>query len=194
MTTTRTDELTIEIQKTFEKELATASQLGAKGDVGAMMTAINGIQAKVADQVKAKIATEKTALDALAVTEAAGKTALETHAQDLLGVVATTLAPGFEALTTVGQLVFRMDKDKDQKTTVSVVVGNLTKVSGNGASRNYKITVDGKQYDTVAIAWKEIMGDVPQPTKTVGKGDKEHQSKTADIAKVALKAAGHTVS
>lgn len=191
MTTTRTDQLTSEIQATFEKELATASKLGAT-DVSAMMTAVHGIQDKIAAQVKTKIADEKTAHDALAENERAGKTALETHIQDLFGTLAETIKPMFEKLTTVGQVVCRLDKDKDDKITVNIVVGNLSKVTSTGHSRNHKMTVDGKQYDTVSLAWKGVMGDVPQPSKEVG-ADK-HQSFTRDVAEVALKAAGHTVS
>ena len=98
-----------------------------------------------------------------------------------------------------GQLIGRLDKDKDGKMTVSIVVGNLSKVgsNGTGASRNHKLTVDGKQFDTVAIAWKETMGDIPQPTKEVqdkkATGGKR-QSATKDVAVTALEAAGHKVS
>lgn len=195
-TQTRLQTLTEEITQAYATKFTEAAALGAKDPV-AMAKAIGSITAEIETKARERIKTEKDALDALAKTEAAGKTALETHAQDVLGKAFETLRAGFESLQTVGQLIGRLDKDKDGKMTVSIVVGNLTKATNGTGTRSHKIVIDGKQYDTVMVGWKAVMGDVPQPTKEVvdakATGGKR-QSATRNVAVTALEAAGHKIS
>ena len=193
---TRIEEITLEITETMAEKFATAAALGAK-EPAKMAAEILSIQAEIKKAASDRMDKEKADSTKLAEAEVAGKKALETHAQDVLGTAAETLRDGYESLQTVGQIIARLGKDAKGKMTVDITMANLTKVGGGNGSRNYKCTVDGKQYDTVAQAWKGVMGDVAQPTKTVK--DKsadggERQTKTADVAITALKAAGHTVS
>ncbi|KKM94129.1 hypothetical protein LCGC14_1201470 [marine sediment metagenome] len=193
---TRLQTLTEEITQTYADQYTKAAALGAK-DAVAMAKAISNIGIEIAAKATDRLKAEKAASDKLAETESAGKKGLETNLQDLFGPVAETVKPVFESLKTVGQAICRLDKDASGKMTVNITVGNITKVGGTGQTRSHKMTVNGKQYGTVAEAWKEVMGDVAQPTKEVN--DKsatngKRQSATRDVAVTALEKAGHTVS
>lgn len=177
----RLDVISNEIRATYESKFKAAVLLTGME----MVTALNSIQAEIASKAKTRLDAEKSKADELAKVEVAGKTALETHASDLFSEhVAKAITDGYMKLETVGDLVCRMSK-ADGKLVVTTTLGGLTKLpSGNGTGRsgprNHKITVDGKQFDTVAQAWKVLMGDVPQPTETIG--GKESKTRKATVA------------
>jgi len=189
---TRLEVISDEIRLTYEKQFGDAVALGGL----LMVEAINKIQSEIAGKAKTRVDTEKSAADELAKKEAAGRTALETHASDLFSEhVAKAVEAGFMNLQTAGDLVCRLSK-ADGKFVVTTTLGGLQKLGSNGngtgrsGPRNHKITVDGKQFDTVSQAWKEVMGSVPQPTQQVGGKD----SKTRAAALDGFKAAGKVVA
>lgn len=201
---TRLQTITEEITQTYADQYTKAAALGAK-DAPAMAAAISAIGIEIAKKANDRITAEKTESNKIAEAESAAKKVLETNLQDLFGPVAVVVQPVFESLTTVGQVLCRLDKDSAGKMTVNITVGNLTKVVGStGTTRNHKLTIDGKQYDTVGQGWKSVMGDTAQPEKEVidSKAPKsakypdggKRMSKTKDVAVAALTAAGHTVS
>ena len=201
----RMDTIKAELLETYAVKFQEASALGAKGDTAGMSKAIMEISSEIETKARARMVTEKATADALAETEKAGRVALETHAQDVFSGPFEAIRQGFEALQTVGQVIIRIEKDAAHKATMTVLVGSLTKVAGGNGSgrsgpRNHKLTVTKKgtteavQYDTVALAWKSVMGAIDQPTQTIGKGTDAKASKTRLVAVEAMVAAGHTVA
>ena len=155
---TRMQTITEEITQTYADQYTKAAALGAK-DPAAMAAAIAAIGIEIVTKATIRVTAEKAEQTKVAETESLAKKALETNLQDLFGPVAIAVQPVFESLTTIGQVLCRLDKDSSGKMTINITVGNLTKVSnGSGNTRNRKLTVDGTQYDTVERAWKGIMG------------------------------------
>ena len=196
---TRLDQIKSEILETYADQFKKATELGTKGDLPAMSKAIMDIQQEISTKAADRVSQEKKNDEAKVASESAGKTALELHAQDVFKEPAAAIMPGFEKLETVGQVIVRFEKDKAGKGSYTVLVGNLTKVgTGNGVGRhgprNHTLTVNGKEYETVALAWKDVMPGVDQPSKSIGKGAGAKQSKTKDVAVAAMVKAGHQVS
>ena len=198
-TTSKLDLIRLELMETYASQFAKASELGTKGDVAGMSKAIMDIQAQITTKANERLDKDKKDLEAKVTSELAGKTALELHAQDVFQPVFDVIKPGFEKLSTVGQVIFRLEKNSDGNASFTVLVGNLTKIasdngSGRNGPRNHSITVNDKLYETVALAWKGTMPGVDQPSVTIGKGAEAKQSKTRGVAVEAMEKAGHKVN
>ena len=194
------DTIKAEIMTTYAAQFKEASELSAKGDVAGMVAAITRINAEIETKASERIKVDKAALDKLAESEAKGKVALETHVNDLFDGVFQQIKEPFQKLTTVGQVICRVEKDTNGVASFTVLVGNLTKVGSNGSGsgrsgpRVHTIIIDGTTYGTVKQGWDAVMPGVPQPTKSVGTGTAARLTATRDVAVIALKAAGKVVT
>ena len=152
------------------EEIRKASQIA---DPSEMIAAINTVTSKVNKLAQARMDQEVKKRQELETAQKTAADGFQVQAADVLGKAWKELVANADKLTTVPMFIFRVERGEDGKLgQPTFIVGKVTKVTGNstGATRNFKVTVDSKEYGSVAQAWKALMvtnGTVtPAPSKS----------------------------